>query len=264
MARRIRRTRRPRRKMNRRRGKRTTISSLAGSSVRPDRLLVRLPYQDSFILNSLTAGVCVNQVMNMNSIFDPDRTGIGHQPLGYNQWSNFYRKYKVHKVAYNVTFTQFNDYGTQADYGARVGVLLQNGVPPNTFTDQSIFEQPHLRFGAVGTTQGSSSKTFKGMAGCARVAGRPNILYLADDKYQANFGYNPSEFITLSLVAGPNYKFSQVKVVAVVRLVYYVELFDPFQIELSDTTPELRGPDPNNGNEKEPSGYIPTPLPPPT
>lgn len=240
----------------------TTISSLASSSVRPDRLLVRLPYNDSFVMGG-TAGQTSIQSMNMNSIYDPDRTGTGHQPLGYDQWAVFYKKYKVHKVAYNVTFTQYYDGSATNDYGAKVGILLQNGVPASIYTDQSVFEQPHLRFGAIGTAVGASSRTFKGVASCARVAGRPHVAYLSDDKYQANFGYNPSEFITLNLVAGPNYSLQLCKVVATIRLVYYVELFDPVQITLSNSEPQNRGPDPNTGTEIVPSGYKPTPMPPP-
>jgi len=35
------------------------------------------------------------QVFRGNSIFDPDLTGVGHQPLGHDQWANFYEYYRV-------------------------------------------------------------------------------------------------------------------------------------------------------------------------
>lgn len=67
-----------------------------------------------------TSGASTNAVFNMTSIFDPDNSGIGHQPLGHDEWAQFYKNYTV--IGAQATFTFFN-VGTNA-IPCRVGVIL--------------------------------------------------------------------------------------------------------------------------------------------
>lgn len=39
-----------------------------------------------------------------NSVFDPDKSGVGHQPMGFDQWSAFYDHYYVKSVEATVYF----------------------------------------------------------------------------------------------------------------------------------------------------------------
>lgn len=60
----------------------------------PQQIKVRLRYVDEYVMTS-TAGSTVTQTFRMNSIFDPDFTGVGHQPYGHDQWSPLYTTYVV-------------------------------------------------------------------------------------------------------------------------------------------------------------------------
>lgn len=46
-------------------------------------------------LQMFAASAAANRVFRGNSVFDPDLTGAGHQPVGYDQWAQFYDKYQV-------------------------------------------------------------------------------------------------------------------------------------------------------------------------
>jgi hypothetical protein len=59
----------------------------------PDRIQVTMRYRESLTMSS-TAGLGTYR-FSMNSIFDPNVTGGGHQPLGYDQWAAFYQQYEV-------------------------------------------------------------------------------------------------------------------------------------------------------------------------
>lgn len=45
-----------------------------------------------------------NHVFNLANIYDPDVTGIGHQPAFHDQWASYYNKYRVIGARYTVTF----------------------------------------------------------------------------------------------------------------------------------------------------------------
>lgn len=255
--------RRRRAPMARRRGyrrKRTTISSLASATVRPDRLIVKLPYVDTLAFNDVNN--YVTKTFNLNSIWDPDRSGVGHSVLGYGTWAQFYGKYRVYKVAYNITFSSAvvvnGPNPGQADYGYTVGLRASNGTGV-TVVDSAFFEQPHTRKAMIGPWSGSSSKTMKGTLYLPMITGRPSVSYKSDNTYAANFGYNPTEFITLQLGALQANPALPCSLGVSVKLVYYVELFDATPLTIQNPDVELRGPDPNTDLDLKPTGYQPTP-----
>lgn len=224
-------TRRPRRRLNRRRRQAPKMNSLMGSSVRPDRLLVKLPYADNYVKTLTFGQPGQTQAWNLNSIYDPDRTGVGHQPLGTDQWATFYKKYRVFKVAYNISVTNMG-----SDSSVMGGITPTNGVFGN-FNDMSVFEQPHCRKFHIGNREGISTKTLKGAITLPRITGRPLVSYKSDNVYAAQFGQNPLEVMALNLqlyalnpTAGAACQIS-------CRLVYFVELYDPLTMPLSSTNP---------------------------
>lgn len=42
-------------------------------------------------------------MFRLNSLYDPDYTGTGHQPLGFDQWASVYDKYYVRRARIKVT-----------------------------------------------------------------------------------------------------------------------------------------------------------------
>lgn len=74
----------------------------APRSVIPASFRTSLPYGHSAIIAATTVGFAGGigflYQFRSNSVNDPDFTGGGHQPRGYDQWSVFYNKAYVHKV----------------------------------------------------------------------------------------------------------------------------------------------------------------------
>lgn len=76
-------------------GQKPTIHRIRGQGgAFPDRLQVKLRYCDTYTATS-TLGALVLQVMRGNSLFDPDSTGSGHQPFGFDQWKTIMSYYRV-------------------------------------------------------------------------------------------------------------------------------------------------------------------------
>lgn len=63
------------------------------AGILPDRKIATLRYVDHFLQNADTS-LTVTQ-WRANSLFDPDLTGVGHQPRGFDQWMTLYQKYAV-------------------------------------------------------------------------------------------------------------------------------------------------------------------------
>jgi hypothetical protein len=51
-----------------------------------------------------TSGVLTTQVVACFNINDPDSTGVGHQPLGHDQWAEFYNLYLALSCKLTVEF----------------------------------------------------------------------------------------------------------------------------------------------------------------
>lgn len=83
-------TKRPARKVYRRR--KTTISR----NPLPQRMPIKFMYNDTFNIDCASGVQTVAAHMfRTNSLFDPDFTGTGHQPRGYDQIMTMYRNYTV-------------------------------------------------------------------------------------------------------------------------------------------------------------------------
>ena len=75
--------------------------------------LIDLPYSQ-FINHNCAVGVSAPQQYKVNSIFDPDLTGSGNQPLGRDTWTSIYNFYKVLETYIVLTVTELTDDSTGA------------------------------------------------------------------------------------------------------------------------------------------------------
>jgi hypothetical protein len=79
--------------------------------------------------------------MRLNSLHDPDYTGVGHQPYGYDQVTAIYQKYKVYSVTIEVMFWQQSAAllcGLQCQGPDDVSVLA--GLSPDVVAERPIAE----------------------------------------------------------------------------------------------------------------------------
>lgn len=71
----------------------------------PKRKRVTMRYVDYVPLDgTLSAGSTVSHIFRANSIYDPDYTLPGHQPMGHDLYQNLYEHYSVVRSAIKVTF----------------------------------------------------------------------------------------------------------------------------------------------------------------
>lgn len=199
-----------------------------------DEAYVKLKYHTQQTLN--TTGKYDNWVMTGNNMYDPDLTGVGHQPTGFDQYSAFYNKYLVYaskiKVTYqnNLSGTMSNLYLIPSDTAAPTwfgdanydpadqpdvkSTIMQgysinqgasNGVLKHFYTTKKIWEDKFLDqndYGAT-TTSGPSKQWY---------------WFIYNTVYQFNGG-GISSNITFSTTLD-------------IKVTYYAKFFDrKFQVE---------------------------------
>lgn len=110
-------------------------SSLTTRDLMPTTFNTTLHYRESILLSSTTLLPTAFNNYSMNSIFDPNRTGTGHQPYGFDQLATFYNRYYVTGSKMTVTFScQTKDTDSTVTGPILVGVT---GRAESTFATQN-------------------------------------------------------------------------------------------------------------------------------
>lgn len=181
-----------------------------------------MKYSELFAMSYAGVGVANYYQFRINSIHDPNLTGIGHQPLAHDQFEYLYNRYRVYGMKYRITFT--NQETTK-----HVEVMVQ--MRPNNTVDtnaESIREAPYTVYKSCLGVEGSGQavKVAKGYASVPKIRGISRARMVAEDSLQSTFGANPVMNPTLNLYIS-NQNTAEAAVVNVrVDLVYYVECFD--------------------------------------
>lgn len=67
-----------------------------------------LPYYSNNSLSVPNTGLAVSYVYSANGLYDPDISGVGHQPGGFDQMMVFYEHYTVFTARIIVTFRNYS------------------------------------------------------------------------------------------------------------------------------------------------------------
>lgn len=183
------------------------------------RYITKLKYSDTLTLSLANS---YQYVFNLNSLWDPNRTGTGHQPYGFDQLATIYNRYRVFKTSYVIN-------GYSAGNPIRYGCIVSNDVPPiNNMSE--LAENPRAQT-RVQIPGGSTTKIV-GSVSLPSLVGRTKQQYMADDRYQADVTTSPAELALLTVV-GNTMTDVGTDVLVTVTLVYHVEFFDAKPIEQS-------------------------------
>lgn len=74
----------------------------------PPNVISKLRYVENYLFTSTAGSVNINN-FRMNSIADPDQTGVGHQPMYHDIFALLYRRYRVLGSKLTVTWVPVND-----------------------------------------------------------------------------------------------------------------------------------------------------------
>lgn len=194
----------------------------------PARFLTKMKYAESFVLSGV--GMRTQQ-MNLNSLFDPNRSGIGHQPYGFDQLCGpsgtaLYNRYRVYKVDYVVVVA--ND-----SYNIHYAVLNTNDASPPIGNVSEARENPRCQYQCQ--NPGGTLKKITGSISLPSLLGRTKSQYMSNPDYAAQYNATPNELAVMNIFCqglNDDVGVSMSHTVNIL-LTYHVEFFDAHVLDQS-------------------------------
>lgn len=186
-----------------------------------EKVYTKMRYSEGITITMPTGGVLYNYSFQ-SSLFDPDLTATGHQPLWRDTYASMYSRYRVNGIGYKIycrnTDVQqmsmfFVQHSSVTTLDTSVNTLIERGTARKYFLD---------------AMQGRTN-VIKGYLSVAKVYGMSRNQFGADDGFDADIGSNPSKMAYLHLMASHRHTGNNVVNVQV-ELTYYVEFFNRINI----------------------------------
>jgi len=214
---------------------RVPFTSLAVSPLAlPDRFRTKLVYSENYQITN--AAAWNDRVWNINSVFDPDQTGVGHQPRYYDQLAALYNRYRVLSCTIDLSVRQRTTHG--------ISVLV---IPNNSVTALTPSTVPaELRRSGVCkiTSANQPPVVYRTKFEPWAITGVSKMQYMTDDRFQAAVGANPTEAICAHQYIEAIDGSTAVDYEFIAQLVYEVEFFDAIDPSLSSLRPRQARPEP--------------------
>lgn len=211
--------------------KRATVRAIRQPGlIVPDKLVTTMTYASQV---QYTPGVAAeDRAFNLNSIFDPDLSGVGHQPMGRDQLANFYNRYRVTDCKWRI------DHASQAGAGSILLVTIPNNETTTLAgNSQTAMETAYAQYKVshhLATSAGTDMRhlQMKGSMHLAKLYGVSDAVALAENRFAAEFSASPAEVAVLHVVTF-NLDGNAAVYNLIITLIYTVECYDRIQLAAS-------------------------------
>lgn len=181
----------------------------------PNRYICKMKYA-----TTVATSVSGSYIFNLNSLFDPDRTGFGHQPYGFDTLATLYNRYRVISCGWRVQ----NPVGSTG-LPLTTSCMASNDLSISFTNTGVMLENPRAKY--ITQNPGAGAITLRGKQYLPTLIGRTKTQYMADDSYQANVLNSPTEVCLLYLQTFNALSGEQIAGIGLqVLLEYTVEFFD--------------------------------------
>lgn len=207
----------------RRRRKRRGYTVSQNTNIVPQRQIVKLTYIQRVLFDPALGASVVN-IFSANGMYDPDVSGVGGQPLGFDQWMPFYNHYVVLGSKCDVSFNPVGEGGTNGNFIAFLQVKADTTSQP-TDVERNL-EYQHTVYKVGGSAQANNGTKLSMKMSTKRFLGRSNPL--SDPDLKGTSTSNPSESSYFHVGVAPiNSGYDLGAVTALVRINYIAALLEP-------------------------------------
>lgn len=217
-------------KQNRKqRGQKNKRQKVSAPPLNPSPLsqgrMVTVAYAETRTLTEPVLGTAITYTYSMNGPFDPNTTGAGSQPVGFDPWMLMYQNFRV--VRFHAEFTFLNNLATNCVVGLQPSAA--NALPS---TIAAWLVDPKVQTVALGSVGGNSAVRVLALkGGVAPMLSVSNNTYRSDLDYAGSSIANPvRQLYGIAWARGIG---TAASVDLVVRISYQMELFNPALQSLS-------------------------------
>jgi len=152
----------------------------------PDKMRVTLKYTDNYLFSGTPNPAA--QVWRLNSLFDPDLTGTGHQPTYYDQWSSLYNQYIVTGCRVHLDVASDSSIPVMLTLAANDANSSAQGTDANSEMKFSV-----RKF--IGPLTGDGVKSLDLKVSIPAAAGENLSQYMGDPSNYSGTGTNPADVV---------------------------------------------------------------------
>lgn len=188
----------------------------------------KLKYNDTYTLAS-TAGALGIQTFRLNSLFDCDQTGSGHQPrffdtlCGADAGSQPYGKYRVHSAVIKVRFLNSNSSVTSVGY-CGIHIRTDDSTAFQTTTSFPA-EIPHTKYKVTNVSTGINNfQMIRYPVSMKKYLGHKDLTDV--DATAAEYNASPSDVVNADVFYYPRDSSTTASIQIDVMLEFFVQFFD--------------------------------------
>lgn len=176
-------------------GRSETVDADRFLPIFPNMCTKKLRYSETVNLSAVS-GVLSSLVYTMSGLYDPNISGTGHQPMGFDQIMMFYEHYHVLHCRAKVIFRNTN--ATVAGFCALK--VAPDTAAPASYND--LIEEGRSSHDFVNTAGGYGCwKMMTASANVPAVNGLTKANYLANEDLRGGVTFNPAEQTYLHICA---------------------------------------------------------------
>ena len=182
-----------------------------------DSVFCKLKYSQAIRLNNGSSTVV--HVFRGNSLYDPDYSGIGHQPMYFDQYSLVYERYRVLGAKISVRAINGND--AIAHY-----LVLQTGTDIYAGLNlERMLEQPRSGISKIIPSSSQAPTYIKQYCSTRKACGLTKSQVM-DADYSSLTSSNPNQLWYFNIITQTINNLAVADLYCMVSIVYYVQFFD--------------------------------------
>lgn len=191
-----------------------------GTSPMPTHKYVQLKYVERVTVGATTGGIIGTTAdFRLNGLFDPNITGVGHQPMGFDQWATLYNMYKVYRV--DIKIKPMNNGTADMFFAAQINPSQDStalaGVDYSTACERS-----NCAVVLVGDTADANENVIYKSFKISEIEGHD----ISSDNYAGQIGGDASNVVKIRLGAGRYDGGDTGSIQCTLELVYHARFFD--------------------------------------
>lgn len=159
-----------------------------------NRKTIKMIYSEKFNLGGALLGAPSVYQFRLNSIYDPNYTGTGHQPTTHDQMALIFENYCVTDVRYKISMVN-----TENTVAGLVAIQVTDVVDA-VGNITTLIEQGQCEWRPLGVLNGDYGvAVFTGQVDIPKLHGKPRAQYMDDAANISSFGASPVDLSYLNI-----------------------------------------------------------------